>query len=111
MEKIKNMKYREHTEHLLPAAVYIHLWKVTAQPPQPRTAPSIWKRIAAKLLAAKAMLLVACSPSPESPTPDYLGNMNTYFPDPLELVWVHPESAREERAKTLPRVEGNPFQL
>ncbi len=98
------MKYREHNGPLLAPETYIHLWKAASKLPKDRPArvsKDLWRQILAKVIPAKvALLLVACSPKPEPPALD-----------PLGLVWVQPDSAREERAKTLPRVEGNPFNL
>lgn len=97
------MKYRDHTTPLLSPESYIHLWKAASQPkaePKVYVSRDFWRRLTALLAGAKLLMLAACSPKPE---PIAL--------DPLDLVWVQPESAREERAKTLPRVEGNPFNL
>lgn len=97
------MKYRDHTTPLLSPESYIHLWKAASQPkaePKVYVSRDLWRRVTALLAGAKLLMLAACSPKPE---PLAL--------DPLSLVWVQPESAREERAKTLPRVEGNPFNL
>ena len=98
------MKYREHTTPMLSPESYIHLWKAASQPkPEPKVYVSrdLWRRLTTALLAgAKLLMLAACSPKPEP-----------LAIDPLDLVWVQPEAAREERAKTLPRVEGNPFSL
>jgi hypothetical protein len=103
MEK-QTMKYREHTTPMLSPESYIHLWKAASQPkPEPKVYVSrdLWRRLTTALLTgAKLLMLAACSPKPEP-----------LAIDPLGLVWVQPEAARDERAKTLPRVEGNPFNL
>lgn len=98
------MKYREHTTPMLSPESYIHLWKAASQPKAESkvyVSRDLWRRLTTALLAgAKLLMLAACSPKPEP-----------LAIDPLGLVWVQPEAARDERAKTLPRVEGNPFNL
>jgi hypothetical protein len=99
MEK-KPMKYRNHEAPLLPPEAYILFWKLAARS-QPAPRKGLLRRLAAKLLVtAKLLLLAACSPSPE---PSAI--------DPMSLVWVQPEGSKEPRAKTLPIVEGNPYEL
>lgn len=95
------MKYRNHEAPLLPPEAYILFWKLAAQPQQqPAPRKGLLRRLAAKLLVtAKLLLLAACSPNPE---PSDI--------DPMSLVWVQPEG-KEPRAKTLPIVEGNPYEL
>ena len=98
------MKHRDQTKPLLSPEAYIALWKAASQPTKvkhSRVSPRLWRQLTAKLLVtAKLLLLAACSPNPE---PRAI--------DPLSLVWVQPEGSKEPRAKTLPIVEGNPYQL
>jgi hypothetical protein len=101
------MKYRDNLKPILPPEAYIALWRAASQPKPKcsanREAALSWRRIAAHIAAATGLLLliVACSPKQE-PIPI----------DGLNLIAVYPESSRSaRRAKTLPRVEGNPFQL
>jgi len=103
----QTMKHRDQTTPLLSPEAYIALWKAASQPTKvkhSRVSRNLWRQLTAKLLmTAKLLLLAACSPNQEPRVIEPI--------DPMSLVWVQPEGRKEPRAKTLPIVGGNPYQL